>query len=409
MELREEERRAVAGARIALPKVVALCLVFLVVGLFLGATSQFIMGPVGATILSRLGLPVDPNVARLLAVQNLVLDTHLNPRLDPNEMMENAVRGLLSRVDGGLTRYENPEEARRTAERATGEFTGIGVTVRMVEEQVQIESVFRGTPAQGAGLLPRDIIVSVDDQTLRGLTLHEVTDRIKGPAGTNVTLTIFRPALGRTMDVTITRARIVVPVVSYEVVEPGIAHVILTQFTTTATEQMRTTLTALEQQGIKHLLLDLRFNPGGFTHVAEDIASFFLGPDHVVYQTIDREGVVRQTKTRGERIYTGRITVLINQGSASASELLTGALRDHLHTPVLGVTSFGKGTIQQGYPLGDGSRVWVTVQGYKTPAGTVIDGKGITADVVIEQPDPAAPEDVQLARALQHIRNNLLR
>ncbi|MBT9158278.1 MAG: Carboxy-terminal processing protease CtpB [Firmicutes bacterium] len=407
MELREEEKKTVS--RVALPKVVALCLVFLVVGLFLGATSQFIMGPVGATILSRLGLPIDPNVARLLAVQNLVLDTHLNPKLDPNEMMENAVRGLLSRVDGGLTRYENPEEARRTAERAAGEFTGIGVTVRMVEEQVQIESVFRGAPAQGAGLLPRDVIVAVDDQTLRGLTLHEVTDRIKGVAGTNVTLTIFRPALGRTMNVTITRARIVVPVVSYEIVEPQIAHVILSQFTTTATEQMRQTLTALEQQGIKHLLLDMRFNPGGFTHVAEDVASFFLGPEHVVYQTVDREGAVRQTITRGQRIYTGRISVLINQGSASASELLTGALRDHLGSTVLGVTSFGKGTIQQGYPLGDGSRVWVTVQGYKTPAGTIIDAKGITADIIIEQPDPASPEDVQLERALQHIRTYLLR
>lgn len=407
MELREEEKKTVS--RVALPKVVALCLVFLVVGLFLGATSQFTMGPVGATILSRLGLPIDPNVARLLAVQNLVLDTHLNPKLDPNEMMENAVRGLLSRVDGGLTRYENPEEARRTAERAAGEFTGIGVTVRMVEEQVQIESVFRGAPAQGAGLLPRDVIVAVDDQTLRGLTLHEVTDRIKGVAGTNVTLTIFRPALGRTMNVTITRARIVVPVVSYEIVEPQIAHVILSQFTTTATEQMRQTLTALEQQGIKHLLLDMRFNPGGFTHVAEDVASFFLGPEHVVYQTVDREGAVRQTITRGQRIYTGRISVLINQGSASASELLTGALRDHLGSTVLGVTSFGKGTIQQGYPLGDGSRVWVTVQGYKTPAGTIIDAKGITADIIIEQPDPASPEDVQLERALQHIRTYLLR
>jgi len=409
MELREDEKRTVLGSRVALPKVVALCLVFLVVGLFLGTTSQFIMSPVGATILSRLGLPVDPNVARLLAVQNLVLETHLNPKLDPNEMLENAVRGLLSRVDGGVTRYENPEEARRTAERATGEFTGIGVTVRMVEEQVQIESVFRGTPAQGAGLLPRDIIVSVDNQTLRGLTLHEVTDRIKGPAGTNVTLTVFRTGLGRTLNVTITRARIVVPVVSHEIVEPGIAHVILTQFTTTATEQMRTTLASLEQQGIKHLLLDLRFNPGGLTHVAEDIAGFFLGPDLVVYQTIDREGVVRQTRTRGGRIYTGRINVLINQGSASASELLTGALRDHLSTPVLGVNSFGKGTIQQGYPLGDGSRVWITVQGYKTPAGTVIDGQGLAADVIIDQPDPAAPLDVQLERALQHIRDYLLR
>jgi len=367
------------------------------------------MGPVGATILSRLGLPIDPNVARLLAVQNLVLETHLNPKLDPNEMMENAVRGLLSRIDGGLTRYENPEEARRTAERAAGEFTGIGVTVRMVEERVRIETVFRGAPAQGAGLLPRDIIEEVNEESLRGLTLTEVTERIMGPAGTNVTLTIFRPGLGRTLDVTITRARIIVPVVSHEIVEPGIAHVILTQFTTTASEQMRQTLTALEQQGVRHLLLDLRFNPGGYTGVAEDIASFFLGPGLVIYQTVDREGNITQASTTGGKLYTGTIYVLVNQGSASASELLTGALRDHLGVNVLGITSFGKGTIQQGFPLGDGSRVWVTVQAYKTPTGVVIDAKGIVPDIIIDQPDPAAPDDVQLERVLEHIRTHLMR
>lgn len=407
MEFRDEEKKQ--GIRLTLPKVVALCLVFLVVGLLLGSTSQFFVGPIGANILSRLGLPINPNIARLLAVQNLVLERHLNPNLDPNLMMENAVRGLLSRVDGGFTRFENQQEAQQTSEQAAGEYAGIGVTVRLVEEQVHIESVFRGSPAQAIGVLPRDIIIAVENQSIRGLALNDVTSRIKGPVGTPVTITVFRPSKNTTLNFTITRARIVVPVVDYQVLSPDFAHVTLTQFTTTATEQMRQALTDLEQQGIKHVLLDLRFNPGGYTNVAEAIADFFLDPNLTIYKTVDRNGRITEYKTRANKLYSGQVSVLINQGSASASELITGALRDHLGAKVLGVTSYGKGTIQQGFGLGDGSRVWITVQAYKTPKGAEINKVGITPDVIIEQPDPASPKDKQLEDAIQYVKANLLR
>lgn len=407
MDFRDEEMKP--GMRLTLPKVVALCLAFLVIGMFLGSTSQFFIGPMGANILSRLGFPIDPNISRLLAVQNLVMERHLDPNIDPNLMMENAVRGLLGRVDGGFTRFENPEEARQTTEQAAGEYAGIGVTVRMVEEQVHIESVFRGSPAQATGVLPRDVIIAVESQNLRGMTLKDVTSRIKGPVGTPVNITVFRPSQNTTLSFTITRARIVVPVVDYEIVSPDLAHVTLTQFTTTATEQMRQALTDIEQQGVKHVLLDLRFNPGGYTNVAEAIADFFLDPGLTVYQTVDRNGSVTEYKTKENRLYTGQVSVLINQGSASASELITGALRDHLGAKVLGVTSYGKGTIQQGFGLGDGSRVWVTVQAYRTPKGVEINKFGITPDVAIEQPDPTSPKDRQLEEAMKYIRNNLLR
>jgi len=388
-------------------KTVALCALFLVIGLFLGASGQYIMGPNAAIILSRLGVPIDPQLSKLLAVQNLVLDRHVSPDLDPATMMENAIRGMLTRVDGGYTRYESPDEARETTEMGAGEYSGIGVSVRMVEEQVHIENVFRGSPAQGAGLLPRDIVIAVNDANIRGLLLRDITGLIKGPVGTEVHLTIFRPALRSTLNVTITRARIVVPVVEAKIIQPDLAHVVLTQFTTTATGQMRQTLQNLEQQGVEHILLDLRFNPGGHTTVVEDIADFFLEPNLVIYKTVNRAGEITEHRTNQPRLFTGEVTLLVNQGSASAAEILAGALRDHRQAKILGVTTFGKGTVQQGFSLLDGSRVWVTVQTYRTPAGVEIDDAGIVPDVVIEATEPLA-DDKQLQDALEYVKENLL-
>jgi len=222
-----------------------------------------------------------------------------------------------------------------------------------------------------------------------------------------VHLTVFRPALRDTLNVTITRARIIVPVVEATIVEPGLAHVVLTQFTTTATEQMRSTLQNLEQQGVKHILLDLRFNPGGHTAVVEDIADFFLEPNLVIYKTINREGVITEYRTNQPKLFQGEVTLLVNQGSASASEILAGALRDHRQAKVLGVTTFGKGTVQQGFSLLDGSRVWITVQTYRTPKGVDINDAGIVPDVVIEATEPLA-EDKQLEDALEYVKENLL-
>lgn len=394
-------------------KIIALCLFFLVVGLFFGASSQYMLGPNAAIVLSRLGFPVNPELAKLISVQRLVLDRHVSPELNPSSMMESAIRGMLTRVDGGYTRYESPDEARETTEQGAGEYSGIGVSVRMIEEQVHIETVFRGTPAHGAGLLPRDIIISVNNESIRGLLLRDITGRIKGLTGTNVTLTVFRPAINSTLEFTITRARIVVPVVEVTKLTPELAHVVLTQFTTTATEQMRQNLQRLEQEGVGHVLLDLRFNPGGHTTVVEAIADFFLEPNLVIYKTINRDGEVTEYRTNQPKLFTGNVSVLVNQGSASASEILAGALRDHRQAQILGVTTFGKGTVQQGFSLLDGSRVWVTVQTYRTPAGVDINAGGIKPDVIIEPAasgQPTSPEqaDTQLERAIQHVKDHLL-
>lgn len=387
----------------SLAKFIAVGLVMFVVGLALGSTAQYFVGPTASRILAGIGMPVDAGLAKIHSVYNMVLSRHVQGELDTDAMIEGAIRGLLSKVDGGFTRYENREEVQKRQVTDTGEYAGIGVSVRMVEEQVNIESVFRGSPAQGAGLLARDIIIGVNGDNIRGMLLTDVTDIIKGPPGTDVRLTILRPSENRTFEVNITRARIIIPLVEYEVLPDGTAHLVLSQFLPNAAPQMQTALAELNAQGVTRILLDMRFNGGGYTDVVERIADYFLPANLVIYQSVSRDGKVVQYKTSAAQLFTGEVFVLLNSSSASATEILSGALRDHLGSIVLGETSYGKGTVQTGFSLGDGSRVWITTMTYLTPSGVDINKKGIVPDVFIEQDFSALPgRDVQLEQALEY-------
>lgn len=392
--------------RITLVKLLAVALVMFVVGLAVGSAAQFFIGPLSARLLSGLGMPVDPGLAKLFNAYNMVISRHVQTKLDTDAIIEGGIRGLLSKVDGGFTRYENQEEVQRRMQTDTGEYAGIGVSVRMVDEQVNIESVFRGSPAQGAGLLARDIIIGVNGEPIRGMLLTDVTDKIKGTPGTDVNLTILRPSQNRTFEVNIVRARIIIPLVEYEVFEDGLAHLALAQFLPNAVDQMRLALLELNELGVTELILDMRYNGGGYTDVVEKIADFFLPNNLVIYQSKDREGKIVQYNTRTQPLFTGTTHVLLNSSSASATEILAGALRDHLGSEILGETSYGKGTVQTGYSLGDGSRVWITTMTYLTPSGTDINKKGIIPDVEIPQDFDALPgQDVQLNIAIEHVRS----
>ncbi len=393
----------------SISKFIAVGVVMFVVGLAVGSAAQFFVGPLSTRLLSGLGMPVDPGLAKLVNAYNMVLSRHVENELDTDAIIEGGIRGLLSKVDGGFTRYENREEVLRRQETDTGEYAGIGVSVRMVEEQVNIESVFRGSPAQGAGLLARDIIIGVNGEAIRGMLLTDVTDIIKGTPGTDVKLTILRPSQNSTFEVTITRARIIIPLVEYEVFENGLAHVVLSQFLPNAVDQMRLTLLELNGLGVTDIVLDMRFNGGGYTDVVEKIADFFLPANLVIYQSKDRDGKIVQYTTRNQPIFTGTTHVLLNSSSASATEILAGALRDHLGSEIMGETSYGKGTVQTGYSLGDGSRVWITTMTYLTPNGTDINKKGIVPDVDIPQDFEALPQlDTQLRDALEHVRTGMV-
>jgi carboxyl-terminal processing protease len=364
--------------------------------------------------LAYVGIHTGGQWGKLQQVYSLVLDKHVNPSLDQTLMREDAIKGMLMDVDGGYTRYVTAEEYKDESEQnITGEYAGIGVSVRLVKELVTVESVFPGGPAAKGGVKPQDAIIAVDGETLSGTELADVTKKIKGPVGSKVKVTVFRKSTNETLDLELTRDTIQTPVVTYTL-RNGIAHIVLTQYNEQSTPQIRTALKQAIDDKAKAVLLDLRYNPGGLLTVCEEIVNFFLPPNQVIVTTHSRTGTVQEARTQAAPLWKGPLAILINEGSASASEITSGAIKDNQRGVLLGAKSFGKGTVQLGYPLGDGSVVWVTTQTYRTPSGADINKKGIEPDVKIEQPE--LPEsayeqevvpDPQLDAALKWVNDNL--
>jgi len=381
--------------------VAAMLIVMFVAGTFFGANasglSQYFGFQSGAGTFGK----VD-------AIYNYVRDHHVNPdAIEQTLATDNAIRGMLSAVDGGYTRYETAEEAAQFNQSAIdGEYAGIGIQSIYRPTELEVEIVFGGQPAERAGVKVRDLIIAVDGDPVKGKTQKEINSRIRGQEGTQVTLTVLREGVGEPLLLTITRAIIKIPVVDYRM-EGDIGLLIHTSFTEPSPTQLRTAIEALKTRGAKAILLDLRSNPGGLLSSAEAIVDLFLPKDKVIVRQVDRNGDEQVSKTRYDAVYDGPLYVLVNEGSASASEVVSGALQDHGRATVLGVTSFGKGTVQVPYGLIDGSRVWITQYRYLTPNSRDINKIGLTPDVEIVQPDDAV-SDQQLQNALQYTNSQLI-
>lgn len=341
------------------------------------------------------------------AIYNYVRDYHVNPdAIEQIGAVDNAIRGMLAGVDGGYTRYETAEEAAQFNQSAIeGEYAGIGIQSIYRPTELEVEVVFRGSPAERAGVKVKDHIIAVDGDPVKGKTQKEINSRIRGPEGTEVTLTVMREGVEEALRITIVRAKIKIPVVDYRM-EGDIGLLIHTSFTEPSPTQLRSGIEALKAEGAKAILLDLRFNPGGLLSSAEAIADLFLPKDKVIVRQVDRNGNEQVSSTRYDAVYDGPLYVLINEGSASASEVVSGALQDHGRATLIGVTSFGKGTVQVPYGLVDGSRVWITQYRYLTPNGRDINKTGLMPDVRIEQPDDAST-DQQLQETLDFVRGQL--
>lgn len=355
------------------------------------------------------------DIEQLKRVFQYVKAFHVDPDLDVQQMSDNAIKGMLREVDGGYTRYETAEEHRRFEEQSiTGEYAGIGIVVTMIDNQVVVVSPYKGTPADQAGIGPGDKIVGVNGKSIRDLTLSEVGELIRGPVGTKVRLTIIPDGKNQPIEIEVKRDRIEIPVVEHQLCGQ-VGYVRLIQFNQKAPGQLTTAIDDLRAQGAEALLLDLRGNPGGLLSVCEEIADLFLDKNLVIVKTVDRSGKEKVAKTTKNQIYNMPMAILINKGSASASEVLSGALRDHQRATLLGTISFGKGTVQRGYSLPGGAMVWITTHTYRTPAGSDIDKKGLTPDVLIPAPsidtsDWTAKqlEQYQLEKAIEWVNNNLL-
>lgn len=322
----------------------------------------------------------------------------------PQTVVYGAIRGALQTLNDPYTSFIEPRIARIIQEDASGQFEGIGALVRMNRDnKLEIVRTFEGSPAQRAGLRAGDLVVKVNGQSIVGYSIYEAIALIRGPAGTSVTLTIERPGQRDPFEVTVTRARITIPVVEDRMLPEGIAYVRLFDFSAQATRQLQERLKALLAQNPRGLILDLRDNPGGFLDQAIQVADLFLDEGVIAYErTKDGQEQVFRSK-RGDIAERIPMVVLVNAGSASASEIVAGALQDRGRALLVGERTFGKGSVQHSHTLSDGSELRVTIARWFTPNNRAIHGQGLHPDieVTVEPGAETAEVDPQLQRAVE--------
>ena len=300
------------------------------------------------------------------------------------EELENGIyRGLLDAVGDPYTTYYTKEEFDAFMEQTTGAYYGIGAYVAQDLElnYPKVSSPIPGTPAEEAGLRKDDIIYEVDGVSTYDMDLNNVVALIKGEEGTTVDLTIYRD--GEYLDVTVERRKVEVPTVSYEMIEDGMAYIQITEFDDVTPGQFAEALQSARDSGMKGLIMDLRDNPGGSVTAVVDIARLLL-PEGLVVYTDDKYGKREEYTCDGSNEFELPLVVLVDGNSASASELLSGAIQDYHKGTLVGTTTFGKGIVQQILTLQDGSAIKITISSYYTPAGRNIHGTGIEPDVVCE-------------------------
>lgn len=321
------------------------------------------------------------------------------------ELLFSAISGSIDTLGDEHTRFVNPETAQRIRENQ-GPVEGIGAIVTENEDgQIEIVRPIDGQPADLAGVKAGDVLIAVNGQSIAGQSLDEVVLVVRGPSGTQVTITVRRPGVDEPIDFTITRARFEVPVVEAEMLPDQIAYIRLSTFLDqSATAQMEEALTTLLAQNPIGIVLDLRDNGGGYLNEAINIGDLFLPAGTILLERNIRGLDETFSGDSGDIGESLPLVVLVNKGSASASEIVAGAIQDSGRGIILGETTFGKGSVQQVHTLSNGAELRVTIARWFTPNNHSIDGEGITPDVVVETPaDLGGDSDTQLQQAIEYI------
>lgn len=331
--------------------------------------------------------------------------------VDGTELLYGAISGLVRALGDPYTSFLDPEENRQFDDSLEGVYEGIGAEIGIRNDQLVIVAPLEGSPAAGAGVRAGDKILEVDDASTAGITISEAVSEIRGPAGTQVVLTLQRgdkPAF----EVTITRDRIKVESVSFEIKEGNILYLRVSRFGEGTNDEWDRSVGEIKDRklDIKGVLLDIRSNPGGFLSSAVYLASEFADRGTVVIQEDGSGGrhSLSVQPTEGDHAFKGvSIVVLIDGGSASASEILAGFLRERRGAKLVGEKTFGKGTVQDAVDFGDGSGLHLTVAKWLTPAGYWVNGTGLDPDFAVEltERDLSENRDPQLGRALELLRS----
>lgn len=336
---------------------------------------------------------------------NLIHDQYVDQPVDDTEMMRGAISGMLGSLGDPHTSYMNPEEYEQTNAPLNGEYEGIGAWVDISGEYLVITSPMPDSPAEKAGLRPNDQVIAVDGDDVTGEDGDLVLLRVLGPAGSDVTLTIQREGEDEAFDVTITRAKIKVPSVSGEILEDNVAYVQISTFGLKTTKELRDALDDVMAEDPIGLIVDLRYNGGGYLNTSVDVISQFIEGDQVVlYEEMGDGSRTTYRSKNGGLAKDIPLVVLINEGSASASEIFAGTIQDYERGTLVGTTTFGKGSVQNWIPLmNEQGAVRVTIARWLTPNERHIHDIGIEPDVVVEITDEdfEAERDSQLEKAIE--------
>jgi carboxyl-terminal processing protease len=337
------------------------------------------------------------------------LQENFDGKLNNTQLLDGLKAGLVGASGDPYTTYFNPKEAKDFNDQLTGSFTGIGAELGTnTDNNIVIISPLSGYPAEKAGLKSKDIIAAVNNQPTSGMSVDTVVKKIRGPENTKVTLTIVRGG-GTPFDTVITRVKITIPSVTSSI-DGNIGYLKISQFGSDTTDLVKSAVNDFKAKGVKGVVLDLRGDPGGYLQTAIDVSSMWLDSGKTVVSE-RRGGVTNRTDTAtgNNPLKSMPTVVLIDGGSASASEITAGALHDNHAASLVGVKSFGKGSVQQVINLGDGSELKVTIAHWYTPNGKNIDKQGITPDVVVQNGDAdvKAGKDPQKDKAFELIRQKL--
>lgn len=312
------------------------------------------------------------------------LRTRFDGELDVDKLIDGAKKGLVDAAGDPYTSFLDAEATTSFNESLTGSFEGIGAELSRENNLIVVVAPLSGFPAEAAGVRAQDVIVEIDGEDATGISVEEAVQRIRGEAGTDVKLGIV--SSGERKDVTITRATITLPSVETEILDGNIGYIELSRFSDDTVQLIGQAATDFKNKGVNGIILDLRNNPGGYLNGAVDVSEQWLRTGNVIVEEKRDGKTVESLKAGGNGILAGIPTVvLINEGSASASEIVAGALKDNQAATLIGVTSFGKGSVQEPIRYGDGSLLKVTIARWYTPSGQNIDEEGIEPDVKVER------------------------
>lgn len=363
----------------------------------------------GGQFLAQMNIALPFGMSNTVKIRQIeeMLDTYYVEDYDKELAEELMYTGLVAGVGDPYTYYLSADSLAEQVEKNSGHFVGIGVEIYAGDDgYIVVSSVTPGGPAEAAGILAEDKITEVDGESITGKTAADVSALVKGEEGTDVTLTIFRESTGEVLEKTVTRQDIQVQTVSWRMMDDDIGYISITNFRENTHNQFKEALDTLEAEGMEKLVLDLRNNTGGLVKSAHEIGEELL-PEGIMVYTMDKEG--NREDTLCDDVYNDvPMVVLVNGNSASAAEILAGAIQDTGRGELIGTTTFGKGLVQRLFTLPDGSGLNVTIQKYYTPNGTSIHGVGITPDYEVELPEEYAQQtnipaeaDTQLQKAVE--------